>query len=110
MGSRVGDRTERKNSLPYWVRALTLPEEYDETTGKFLPVDKNYNEQRDPDYVPPFDEEDFDEDDFEDEEQEAKGDGSAEDRAKNADEDGKEDEESEQTGLTVKEELVEEMK
>jgi len=108
--SRAGDRTERKNSLPYWVRALTLPEEYDETTGKFLPVDKNYNEQRDPDYAPPFDEEDFDEDDFEDEEQDAKGDGNAEDPAKKADDDSKEDKESEQAGLTVKEELVEEMK
>ena len=35
------DLDDRKASiLPYWVRALTMPEEYDETTGKFVPVDK----------------------------------------------------------------------
>jgi len=39
--------------LPYWVRALSLPEKFDQETGKFVPLDKGYSEERDPDYVLP---------------------------------------------------------
>lgn len=52
-----------KVTLPYWVRAISYPEEYDDTTGKFLPVDKWYVEEKDPDYNPPLTD-----DDYEDEE------------------------------------------
>jgi len=52
-----------KKMLPYWVRALSLPEEYEETTGKFLPVDKWYNEAKDPDYYLPETDDDYDEED-----------------------------------------------
>ena len=31
---------EKKPELPYWIRAISMPEEYDETTGNFVPVDK----------------------------------------------------------------------
>ena len=30
----------RKDELPYWIRAISYPEEYDETTGYFIPIDK----------------------------------------------------------------------
>jgi len=36
--------------LPYWVRALSLPEKFDAEAGKFVPLDKGYSEERDPDY------------------------------------------------------------
>eukprot|EP00092_Neocalanus_flemingeri_P038882 GFUD01042330.1.p1 GENE.GFUD01042330.1~~GFUD01042330.1.p1 ORF type:complete len:683 (+),score=224.01 GFUD01042330.1:137-2050(+) len=39
--------------LPYWVRALSLPEKFDSETGKFVPMDKGYSEERDPDYTLP---------------------------------------------------------
>jgi len=39
---------------PTWVRAISMPEEYDEVTGMFSPVDKYYRETRDNDYVAPF--------------------------------------------------------
>merc|ERR1719186_2499760 len=39
--------------LPYWVRALSLPEKFDAETGKFVPLDKGYSEERDPDYTSP---------------------------------------------------------
>jgi len=40
-------------SLPYWVRLCTLPETYDPQCGKFVPVDRNYQEEKDPDYKIP---------------------------------------------------------
>jgi len=52
--------TER-NLLPYWVRAVSQPEEYDENTGKFLPVDKYYVEERDADYFPQLTDDDHEE-------------------------------------------------
>ena len=39
--------------MPYWVRALSLPEKFDQETGKFVPLDKGYSEERDPDYTLP---------------------------------------------------------
>merc|ERR1719186_1791238 len=36
--------------LPYWVRALSLPDKFDAEAGKFVPLDKGYSEERDPDY------------------------------------------------------------
>jgi len=47
-------RREERETQPYWVRAISLPEEYDETTGLFVPVDKFYNEEKDEDYEFPF--------------------------------------------------------
>jgi len=35
------------------VRALSLPEKFDAETGKFVPLDKGYSEERDPDYTLP---------------------------------------------------------
>lgn len=48
----------RKESLPYWVRAISLPEEFDAETGLFVPVDKWYSEDKDPDYCPPEEDDD----------------------------------------------------
>merc|ERR1719154_632606 len=39
---------------PMWVRAISMPEEYDGETGMFTPVDKYYRETRDNDYYAPF--------------------------------------------------------
>merc|ERR1719341_2540969 len=50
----LGRRREDRETQPYWVRAISLPEEYDETTGLFVPVDKFYNEEKDEDYEFPF--------------------------------------------------------
>merc|ERR1712200_40205 len=33
--------------MPFWVRAISMPEEYDTETGLFLPVDKMYRENLD---------------------------------------------------------------
>eukprot|EP00092_Neocalanus_flemingeri_P010737 GFUD01011566.1.p1 GENE.GFUD01011566.1~~GFUD01011566.1.p1 ORF type:complete len:1082 (+),score=307.60 GFUD01011566.1:76-3246(+) len=55
----LGKRSDRVRAetggkkLPYWVRALSLPEEFDSETGKFVPLDKGYSEDRDPDYTLP---------------------------------------------------------
>lgn len=58
-------------SLPYWVRLCTLPETYDPQCGKFVPVDRNYQEEKDPDYkIPETDTES--EDDVDDIEEELK--------------------------------------
>merc|ERR1712168_514559 len=43
-----------QNPMPFWVRAISMPEEYDNETGYFLPVDKMYRENRDLDYELPF--------------------------------------------------------
>jgi len=43
----------RGNTLPYWVRAVSLPEKFDAEIGKFVPLDGFYNETRDPDYELP---------------------------------------------------------
>jgi len=56
-----GMKEERK-LLPYWVRAISLPEEYDEQTGLFVPIDKWYKEDKDGDYVLPLSDDDFEED------------------------------------------------
>merc|ERR1719369_2518329 len=39
--------------LPFWVRALSVPEKYDPDMEKFVPIDKSYSEERDPDYSLP---------------------------------------------------------
>jgi len=51
-------------ALPYWIKAISLPEEFDQESGKFVPIDRNYSEDKDPDYVLPLTD---DEDTFEDE-------------------------------------------
>lgn len=47
--------------LPYWVRAISLPEEYEPETGHFLPVDRWYKEERDPDYKLPLSDDEYEE-------------------------------------------------
>ena len=37
-GGRGEDRT-----MPYWVRAVSMLEEYDEQSGMFVPVDRSEN-------------------------------------------------------------------
>jgi len=39
--------------LPYWVRALSLPEKFDPELGRFAPIDTWYKEEMDPDYELP---------------------------------------------------------
>merc|ERR1719477_260282 len=58
-GGSVGKRTDRVRAesrgrkLPYWVRAVSLPEVFDPELGKFVAVDKAYYEGKDPDYELP---------------------------------------------------------
>jgi len=52
--SEAGAKPNKEDLLPYWVRAISVPEEYDEQTGLFVPVDKFYNEDQDEDYDFPF--------------------------------------------------------
>jgi len=55
----VGKRSDRVRAesrgrkLPYWVRAVSLPEVFDPELGKFVAVDKAYYEAKDPDYELP---------------------------------------------------------
>merc|ERR1719244_2549252 len=55
--STMSESKDKKNdkikNLPYWVRALSLPEQYDPDLEKFVPVDPFYKEEKDPDYVLP---------------------------------------------------------
>merc|ERR1719167_1036544 len=55
-GGRGVDRT-----MPYWVRAVSMLEEYDEQSGMFVPVDRNYKEENDPDYVLPLTDDEYEE-------------------------------------------------
>merc|ERR1712142_240262 len=48
------DGDSNVSQLPYWVRAVSLPEEYDQESKMFVPVDKYYNEEKDPDYILPL--------------------------------------------------------
>jgi len=53
------EKASRKTDIeprvqPTWVRAISMPEEYDDATGMFSPVDKFYRETRDNDYVAPY--------------------------------------------------------
>jgi len=58
-GVNVDKRSDRVRAelsgktLPYWVRAVSLPEKFDAEIGKFVPLDRFYNEMRDPDYELP---------------------------------------------------------
>merc|ERR1719477_20306 len=58
-GGSVGKRSDRVRAesrgrkLPYWVRAVSLPEVFDPELGKFVAVDKAYYEAKDPDYELP---------------------------------------------------------
>jgi len=79
LATSVGKRSDRVRAeargkkLPYWVRAISLPEKFDPELEKFVPLDKKYSEERDPDYVLPAS--DVDEqtgDSSEDEENEGK--------------------------------------
>jgi len=55
-----------KRALPYWVKAISKAEKFDPELGMFVADDKNYKEEKDPDYVLP--ESDIDVDTEEDEE------------------------------------------
>jgi len=58
----VSMKMKQNRSLPYWVRALSRPEVFDPDCGKFVPVDKMYDENKDPDYeLPETDAEDDEE-------------------------------------------------
>merc|ERR1719320_2272184 len=50
---------KKMGNLPFWVVACSLPEVYDTELGKFIPVDRNYNEEQDPDYKLPEDDKDW---------------------------------------------------
>jgi len=52
-GSMRGRLQPQQRDLPYWVRAVSKPEEFDAELGKFVPVDNVYDEERDPDYELP---------------------------------------------------------
>jgi len=63
------DRVRAESSgktLPYWVRAVSLPEKFDAEFGKFVPLDGYYNEMRDPDYVLPETDVDIEESEVDD--------------------------------------------
>merc|ERR1719244_699923 len=51
--SKDRKKNDKIKTLPYWVRALSLPERYDPDLEKFVPVDPFYKEEKDPDYVLP---------------------------------------------------------
>jgi len=59
LATSVGRRSDRVRAesrgkkLPYWVRAISLPEKFDPELEKFVPLDKKYSEEGDPDYVLP---------------------------------------------------------
>merc|ERR1712142_1409103 len=63
------DRVRAESSgktLPYWVRAISLPEKFDAEIGKFVPLDGVYNELRDPDYQLPVTDVDIEESEVDD--------------------------------------------
>merc|ERR1719357_2116064 len=70
----VGKRSDRVRAesggkkLPYWVRAISLPEKFDPELGKYVAVDKGYSEEKDPDYELPKTDEEVDVSEEEDEE------------------------------------------
>merc|ERR1719430_1009078 len=57
----IGDSRENKKmgNLPFWVAACSLPEVFDPQLGKFVPVDRSYKEDQDPDYKLPEDDKDW---------------------------------------------------
>jgi len=57
----VGDSRENKKmgNLPFWVAACSLPEVFDPQLGKFVPLDRSYKEDQDPDYKLPEDDKDW---------------------------------------------------
>merc|ERR1719228_2376658 len=57
-GGNVGKDKSRRN-LPFWAAACSLPEVFDHQLGKFVPVDRHYKEEEDPDYNLPDDDEDW---------------------------------------------------
>jgi len=52
-GRSGGGERHRGARLPHWVRACSMPEVFDPAAGKFVPVDRNYREENDPDYELP---------------------------------------------------------
>jgi len=70
----VGKRSDRVRAessgkkLPYWVRAVSLPEKFDPELGKFVAMDKGYSEEKDPDYTLPESDVEIDGSEEEDEE------------------------------------------
>jgi len=70
----VGKRSDRVRAessgkkLPYWVRAVSLPEKFDSELGKFVAIEKGYSEDKDPDYTLPESDVDIDGSEEEDEE------------------------------------------
>merc|ERR1719430_2976716 len=57
----VGDSRENKKmgNLPFWAAACSLPEVFDPQLGKFVPLDRSYKEDQDPDYKLPEDDKDW---------------------------------------------------
>merc|ERR1719239_470943 len=51
--------SKKMGNLPYWVVACSLPEVFDPQLGKFVPVDRSYKEDQDPDYKLPEDDKDW---------------------------------------------------
>merc|ERR1719234_1679658 len=51
--------SKKMGNLPFWVVACSLPEVFDPQLGKFVPVDRSYKEDQDPDYKLPEDDKDW---------------------------------------------------
>merc|ERR1719234_249953 len=51
--------SKKMGNLPFWVVACSLPEVFDPHPGKFVPVDRSYKEDQDPDYKLPEDDKDW---------------------------------------------------
>jgi len=47
------EESKGKKKLPFWVTACSQPEAFDPVLEKFVPVDRHYREDRDPDYKLP---------------------------------------------------------
>merc|ERR1712013_284710 len=55
----LDEKDKLKRNLPFWAAACSLPEVFDHQLGKFVPVDRHYKEEEDPDYNLPDDDEDW---------------------------------------------------
>merc|ERR1719462_938651 len=55
----LNEKDKLKRNLPFWAAACSLPEVFDHQIGKFVPVDRHYKEEEDPDYNLPDDDEDW---------------------------------------------------
>merc|ERR1712013_531578 len=55
----LNGKVKLRRNLPFWAAACSLPEVFDHQLGKFVPVDRHYKEEEDPDYNLPDDDEDW---------------------------------------------------